>query len=279
MRIGIVGHGFVGKAVDHGFQRHCVKFLVDPRYDTNVIESLVAFKPDVVFVCVPTPMSPSGNIDARIILETMDELGSTQPQAVVVVKSTVTPNILQILDTLHPHMVYNPEFLSEANALHDFVNPPMLVLGGKQKDVKFVRDLYDNHSICNHAPVYEVDHQTASLVKYCINSFLATKVTFFNGMKAIFDNSSTQVGWDMFTHVVGTDTRVGATHMQVPGPDGKLGFGGACFTKDTAALARYAVAEGVPFAQLESTITMNNDIRSRYELDERELAQKVRYGK
>ena len=79
-------------------------------------------------------------------------------------------------------IVYNPEFLTEKNYINDFVNPPMHVFGGVNADTDAVEKLYKEHSDCKECPVYKTDMVTASMVKYCINSFLATKVTFMNEM-------------------------------------------------------------------------------------------------
>ena len=92
-------------------------------------------------------------------------------------------------------------------------------------------NLYENHSICKTLNFLEMDSKSASLIKYTINSFLASKVIFFNQIKDVFNSSSIEIDWDYFIDCISNDTRIGNSHMMVPGPDGKNGFGGACFQK------------------------------------------------
>jgi len=133
-------------------------------------------------------------------------------------------------------LVYNPEFLTEANALQDFIDPDMQILGGKWRDCEAVEKAYIRYSAVKIVPTFKVDLITASLIKYTINSWLATKVTFFNEIYDLFKNSGAHASWDQFTEMVKNDPRIGDSHMQVPGTDGKQGFGGHCFPKDTNAL-------------------------------------------
>jgi UDPglucose 6-dehydrogenase len=97
---------------------------------------------------------------------------------------------------------------------------------------------------------------TASYIKYGINTFLATKVMFFNELEALFDGELEDI-----TGAMAFDPRIGTSHMQVPGPDGKKGFGGMCFPKDTKAFALYARNQGKPLEILEKVIEINEKIR------------------
>jgi UDPglucose 6-dehydrogenase len=132
-------------------------------------------------------------------------------------------------------IIHNPEFLTERNALADFENQQEIVIGSDVADDLKVTELYRKHF--PNSPIMETSTTTAELIKYAHNCFLATKVTFWNEMylaskkcKAIFA--------DVTEHLVATG-KVGETHNRVPGPDGQLGFGGACFPKDTAAFAQW----------------------------------------
>ena len=263
MKLGIVGHGFVGSAVDQGFTRDCDKFIVDPKNNNNTIAQLNAFGPHATFVCVPTPQAESGEANTEI-LETVCRQLNEIPKNLVIIKSTVPGYVLErIKDTNNNiRMVYNPEFLTEKNYITDFQNPAMHVFGGERTDTEQLEALYRDHSVCQACPVYHTDLITASLVKYCINSFLATKVTFFNEMYDAFIKAG---GGDFneFTKIVSTDPRMGSTHMQVPGNDGQRGYAGSCFPKDTAALAYFArEILGTPFTQLETSIAINDRLRN-----------------
>ena len=94
----------------------------------------------------------------------------------------------------------------------------------------------------------------ASLVKYTINSFLATKVIFFNEIFNLFNQINSNESWDIFTSIISKDERIGDSHMMVPGHDGRFGFGGACFPKDTSALISYADSLDVDLSLIKDAI-------------------------
>jgi len=265
MKLGIVGHGFVGTAVDHGFTKDLQKFIVDPKHNsTNTIEDLIKFKPDATFVAVPTPQLESGECNTEILEGVMQQL-NTSKGLLVIVKSTVPAYKLQSIkdQCMDLRIVYNPEFLTEKNYIDDFVSPPMHVFGGTNADTDAVEKLYLEHSDCAECPVYKTDLITASMVKYCINSFLATKVTFMNEMYDVLKNAK-GTDWDTFSKIIQTDPRIGDTHMRVPGNDGQRGYAGSCFPKDTAALAWFArEILNTPFTQLETSIEINNKFRTK----------------
>jgi len=265
MKLGIVGHGFVGTAVDHGFTRDIQKFIVDPKHNsTNTIEDLIKFKPDAIFVAVPTPQSESGECNTEILEGVMQQL-NTSKGLLVIVKSTVPAYKLQKIqeECINIRIVYNPEFLTEKNYIDDFVNPAMHVFGGMNADTDAVEKLYLEHSDCAECPVYKTDLITASMVKYCINSFLATKVTFMNEMYDVL-RAARGADWNTFTKIIANDPRIGNSHMKVPGNDGQRGYAGSCFPKDTAALAWFArEILNTQFTQLETSIKINDTLRKK----------------
>ena len=265
MKLGIVGHGFVGTAVDHGFTRDIQKFIVDPKHNsTNTIEDLIAFKPDATFVAVPTPQSESGECNTEILEGVMQQL-NTSKGLLVIVKSTVPAYKLQKIqeECINIRIVYNPEFLTEKNYINDFANPAMHVFGGINADTDAVEKLYLEHSDCKECPVYKTDMVTASMVKYCINSFLATKVTFMNEMYDVL-RAARGADWNTFTNIIANDPRIGNSHMKVPGNDGQRGYAGSCFPKDTAALAWFArEILNTQFTQLETSIKINDTLRKK----------------
>ena len=265
MKLGIVGHGFVGSAVNQGFTKNVKKYIVDPKYySSNTIESLIEFKPQATFVSVPTPQLETGECNTQILQEVLQKLNRYKGH-LVIVKSTVPSYKLQALqeECVDIRIVYNPEFLTEKNHIEDFRNPVMHVLGGSLKDTQEVEALYKNYSTCKEAPVYKTDIVTASMVKYCINSFLATKVTFMNEMYDVLKKAK-GTDWQTFMKIIQTDPRMGNTHMKVPGNDGQRGYAGSCFPKDTNALAWFArEILNTPFTQLETSIKINDTLRKR----------------
>ena len=270
IKIGIVGHGFVGKAVDYGFSNNVEKILIDPNYNTTCSE-LQSFDPDVVFVCAPTPMGDNGGINASIVLECCNEINKFT-NALIVLKSTVTPDIVKKLSVLYDKFVYNPEFLTEKNANEDFVNQFMLVLGGASHNTQELEEIYNEFSICRPCPVFHMSAAEASFVKYGINTFLATKVTFFNQMYDIAKKHG--ANYNTIISALGSDPRITHSHTTVPGFDNKRGYGGACFPKDTAAFNDFAKT----FSLLNEAIICNNKLRKNYKLDKREKEQNVQYS-
>ena len=265
MKLGIVGHGFVGSAINQGFTKNVQKYIVDPnKFSGNTTQQLIKFKPDAVFVSVPTPQLESGECNTEILDSVLQELNQAK-DLLVIIKSTVPAYKLQSIkeQCINLRIVYNPEFLTEKNYINDFLNPPMHVFGGAITDTETVEQLYLEHSACKKCPVFHTDIVSASLVKYCINSFLATKVTFMNEMYDVL-RAAGGTEWNEFVKMINSDPRIGKTHMRVPGNDGVRGYAGSCFPKDTAALAWYAKEIlNTQFTQLETSIKINDTLRKK----------------
>ena len=277
IKIGIIGHGFVGKATDWGFNKNVEKFIVDPIYGTN-ISDLVEFKPSIVFVCVPTPMANDGSQDASIFLEVIKAISDQKLDSIIVVKSTVLPDILIQAKSLINNLVYNPEFLREKHAFEDFENSEMIIFGGEEIDTKKVSECFKKHSRCKTTNHIFLDLISASIVKYAINTFLATKVVFFNELNEYFSKFNSADEWTKIIDAIKADSRIGSSHMNVPGHDGKKGFGGACFPKDTVALAKSAEASNQNLKVLEAAVKSNNAIRKKYmDTDSREKDQNISF--
>ena len=277
LKIGIVGHGFVGKATDWGFNQNTVKFIVDPKIGTN-IDQLANFNPELIFVCVPTPMGESGMQDSSIIEAVIEELSNRCLESIIVIKSTVLPSILQKIEKTNSKIIYNPEFLREKHANEDFMNSEMIIFGGDKEVAKKVSNFYIQHSRCKTSQHVFMDISSASLLKYSINTFLATKVLFFNEIHNVFEKIKSNDDWQKFIETISKDKRIGDSHMNVPGYDGKKGFGGACFPKDTTALIKYAESIGIELDILKAVISKNNSIRKNYiDLDVREKEQNISF--
>ena len=264
IKLGIIGHGFVGSAVSNGFKKDVQKLIVDPLLTDVTIETCVKdFGADALFICVPTPETVSGDVDVSIASKVLSELRDLNYTGVVIIKSTITPIHLTKFkkDNSNLRLVYNPEFLTEANSNADFLNPNMQILGGDWSDCEYVERLYVINSKVRVVPTFKTDFITASLLKYTINSWLATKVVFFNELHDLHARSKTEVPWEDFLDMLTRDPRIGNTHMQVPGPDGQFGFGGHCFPKDTSALLYYANKLGVDMSILENAVNKNKKFR------------------
>lgn len=270
MKILIIGHGFVGKAVEYGFAS-VDKHIVDPKYG-NSLDNVSLSDYAYTFVCVPTPMSDTGAIDHGILDSVMTQLkGRYRPSNhKIIIKSTVTPDILKLYEDRG--IVYNPEFLREKTAFEDFVNPDFHVFGGLASDTAVVQDLYEQHSSCKKCPSFHVTYTEASLIKYAINSFLATKVAFFNQLFDVAGDAG--ANYNAIIKVLEQEPRIGSTHLRVPGFDNKRGFGGSCFPKDVNALVNYTHR----LSLLEQVVQINNAYRNVYELEDREKAQNITFS-
>lgn len=261
MKLGIIGKGFVGSAVANGFDRDVQQFVVDPLINDNTIRDLVNYDPPLLFVCVPTNKVPGhDDVDVSVVRGVLKELATLQYKGICVLKSTITPDHLTTMKkdfSKDIKIVYNPEFLTEANSFEDFINPNMQVLGGKWRDCETVEKAYIRHSSVRTVPTFKVDLITASLIKYTINSWLATKVTWFNELHKLHKASGSHSSWNQFVDMITRDPRIGDSHMQVPGPDNKYGYGGHCFPKDTKAFLFYSKIKKNKLKLLEKAMELN----------------------
>ena len=262
MKVSIIGHGFVGKALENGLKDAEI-LVIDPLYN-NQISDLNAFKPEYLFICVPTPMTDEGDQDLKILSNVINDIKKINLDSEIILKSTVLPNKITDIEALIPNIIYNPEFLTENNAFDDFINSDLIVLGGNNKNLKKISSFYKTHTKCVTKNIIHTDLISASLIKYTINSYLASKVMFFNELHNLFKKSGTDESWENFIQAVSSDSRIGKSHMKVPGPDGRFGFGGACFPKDTQALFKYSLDVDSPLEILKKVIDLNNVIRSSY---------------
>ena len=277
MKIGIIGYGFVGKALAAGIKEGVDILRIDPLLDTSVSD-LEEFNPEICFICVPTPMNKDGSQDLRILFEVISNLKNISKTPLIVLKSTVLPNNIESIRKEIPDLVLNPEFLRERSAKEDFLNSELIIFGGPQESTKKLADFYKKYTLCKTTDFKFTDLISASLVKYAINTFLATKVVFFNELNQIFNKSGAEDSWEDFIKMISIDKRVGSSHMQVPGLDGKFGYGGACFPKDSKALIKYSEQIGSPFSLLQKSNKVNDRIRRKYtSLSDRENDQNVNY--
>lgn len=230
MSIGIVGHGMVGSAVSTGFT--CDKIISDPKLNTISISDLVHKDPEMIFMCLPTPMEDK---KFNILNSAIHEILNCNYRGIIVVKSTVLPSY--VVDV--KNVVYNPEFLTRSTAQHDFNNPEIFVLGGDSVAISSVIKFYKKYSLvdlstCN---IHITTPHQAMFIKYMMNCFFATKVTFMNQMKEVADTLNidfSEIGGLLKLH-----PWIGSNHVSVPGPDGKPGFGGPCLPKDCTSFSDY----------------------------------------
>ena len=267
MKIGIVGNGFVGSSVAFGFSPQCGCDAVIKIYDKDKSKSThnlreVINTSDFIFVSVPTPSNKDGSISLDIVNNVFNQMSELNDRTdnIFLLRSTVTPGTTRKLKRKFRNLniVFNPEFLTERSAKLDFINQSRFIIGGLKKDTNKVEKLF-KWRFGETTPVIKTNYETAELIKYMNNCYFATKVSFLNEMYQIADSCG--VDWDMAVEGFVRDGRVGHSHMNVPGPDGKFGFGGSCFPKDVQAMIHFADSLGVSPDVLSGTWKKNLDVR------------------
>ena len=249
-KIGIIGRGFVGSAVEFGFSPNTGCDAEVRVYDKDPSKSLHSLEEtvnesDIIFLSVPTPSNKDGSMNLDIVRKALQDISdvNTVSDNVVLLRSTVIPGTTRKLDSefKNVNLIFNPEFLTERSAKFDFINQPRFILGCGDE----VMDRYRSEQVADlfrdrfgeSIPVIETNYETAELIKYMNNCYFATKVSFLNEMYQIAEKSG--VDWEMALDGFVRDGRIGHSHMNVPGPDGKFGFGGSCFPKDIQAMINY----------------------------------------
>ncbi len=270
MKIGIIGNGFVGSSVAFGFspQTGCdaeVKIYdKDETKSTHTLSEVVTGS-DYIFLSVPTPSNQDGSISLDILFDVFKDIDDVidyedDCQPVILLRSTVTPGTTEKIQIKYPkmHIVFNPEFLTERSAKFDFINQSRFIVGGSWGDTTKIEQLYQ-WRFGETTPVIKTNYQTAEMIKYMNNCFFATKVSFLNEMYQIADACG--VDWDMAIEGFVRDGRIGHSHMNVPGPDGKFGFGGSCFPKDIQAMINFAESLDVEPSVLLGAWKKNLNVR------------------
>lgn len=276
MVIGVVGFGFVGKAVVAGFENDKNRVVIADPLLNSTTQDVLAANPKVIFVCVPTPMGDNGVADTSIVESVFAELKDYT--GIVALKSTVIPSVIEKLETIHEHFVYNPEFLTEVNAVQDFLNPFMHVFGGKAEDTATLAKIYKENSNCTSTVHHYVKPKEAAMIKYGINSFLASKVLFMNQWYDLCETLG--IDYEAVASGMGTDPRITKSHMKVPGPDGRRFFASACFSKDVPAIIRESMTLNSELSMLRTVWNLNCDGRNQYpDLLPREKEQHITFNK
>jgi len=262
--IGIIGFGFVGKAIQHGFAQ-TTNFRI---YDVNPLESLdtledTVYYSDFIFVCVPTPTNfETGEQDNSIVDSVVDQCAPliSNTHKILIIKTTTVPGTTQKCIDKYPQcrIVFNPEFLTERTFRLDFINQSRIILGGNIEDTKEVEKLY--RSRFPTTPVFHTSATAGEMVKYFCNCFFAVKVSFMNEMYQFCEKLGLE--YNEVAGMVLADGRIGNSHWQVPGPaDKQFGFGGKCFPKDLNALMDLGKKLGIDPMVMEAAWKKNLEVR------------------
>ena len=221
---------------------------------------------DVVFIAVGTPSRRGdGHADLRYVMAAAEEIGAAlEDYAVIVTKSTVPVGtnrkvaeaVAKTAGAKAFDVASNPEFLREGAAIDDFMRPDRVVVGvGSERAKEVMGEIY-RPLFLREFPVLYTGLETAEMIKYAANAFLATKITFINEIAALCE----RVGADIkaVSRGMGLDNRIGNKFLHA-GP----GYGGSCFPKDTSALARIGQEYSVPQEITETVIRVNEGVKRR----------------
>ena len=266
-KIGIIGKGFVGSAVQHGFSpsvgcdAEVRVYDKDPLKSLNTIDETIN-NSDFVFVSVPTPSNHDGSADLAILESALNDIADiiTNKDTIILIRSTIIPGTTRNLQLKFNNLklVFNPEFLTERSANFDFINQSRAIFGGEKANTNKVADLF-RWRFGASLSILETNFESAELIKYMANTFFATKISFLNDMKLLSDKSN--ANWEDVIEGFVRDGRIGHSHLNVPGHDGRYGFGGACFPKDIQAIIHYADTLDIDMSVLKGAWETNLKVR------------------
>jgi len=259
MKIGIVGQGFVGNAVYQKFKEYyeVLTYDLDETKCNSTFDKVA--KCDYVFTCLPTPMNEDGSCNTDIVegvIKQIDEIGWARG---IVVKSTIVPGTTQSWnDEYKTNIVFNPEFLTERNAVKDYENQNRIILGGPRPTTTELKGVFSK--VFPKAHIIKTDSTHAEMVKYLTNTFLSVKVSFANEIYEMCDELD--IDYDKVIEYATYDERLGKSHWNVPGHDGDRGFGGHCFPKDLSALIKLSYELVTCNNVLVAAQQTNNEVRT-----------------
>jgi UDPglucose 6-dehydrogenase len=311
MSIAVIGQGFVGGSLTTVFAERGVdvyaydksgKYVkgalsnhsdLSKDYPSSVSDLVLSNEErthgfsKIYFVCLPTPMFEDGSADLSIVEGVLEELASLPGDRIAVVKSTVPPGSTEKWNNkFNPqglYVVFNPEFLTEANALDDMRNQNRIILGGPRPWINEVKNVFQ--AAFPKVPIIKTSSTTAEMVKYVTNCMLAVKVSFANEVSQIceaLDADGLNIDYDKVVEYAKVDRRLGESHWSVPGPvpthDGRYvrGFGGHCFPKDINALMSVARQYNVNPSVMQAAWDKNLEVRGPDDRDwEKQLGRAV----
>jgi len=221
-------------------------------------------KSHIIFIAVPTPPQPNGDVDLSFIEKVSREIADVLTDYRVIVDKSTVPvktgeRVAETIKRYNRHgakfdVVSNPEFLREGCAIHDLMHPDRVVIGAQsQHAVDLMKKVYEPFM----APVLVTGINSAELIKHAANSFLALKISYINAISAICDASGADV--DKVADGIGMDRRIGRQFL-----DAGIGYGGSCFPKDVAAFIHISEQLGVPFTLLKEVQRINAGQKERF---------------
>ena len=259
MKIGIIGQGFVGNSVYQKFKNFYDVFTFDLNKSlcNSSIEEIIE-NCTVIFICVPTPMNNDGSCNISNVKSVFKNFKNLK-NIIIVIKSTILPGTTELLNSKYKNLqiIFNPEFLTERNAVNDFNNQKRIIIGGPRPATTKLKNIYTK--VFPKAHIIKTGSKHAEMIKYFTNSFLATKVSFANEMYDLCEKLD--LDYDKVVEYSLLDDRIGNSHLNVPGHDGDFGFGGHCLPKDLSAIINLSNQVGSVNHVLNSVLKTNDRVR------------------
>jgi len=265
-RIGVIGQGFVGTAVKEGMKNYYDVRTFDINGNCNEL-SLYNLIENIneTFLCLPTPMRKNGECDLSIVKDCLHQINQiiialNKTKFIVIIKSTIPPGTTEKLNQEFPniHIAFNPEFLTEANAIEDYKNQNRIIVGADRPYSSRVKQIFAK--AFPKVPIIKTSSTIAETIKYVTNTFLSMKVSYANEIYKLCEGLN--IDYDKVIEYARYDDRLGNSHWSVPGPDGDFGFGGHCFPKDIAALQYVMKTLNIDSTMLNATIKKNEMVRT-----------------
>ena len=269
--IGVIGYGFLGGALVHGFSLHAnIKIYDKFKAGFDTLEDTVKTS-EYLFFCLPTPMfDDNGEQDLGILDGAVqvvhDEVlklraAGDHARKIAVIKSTVLPGANRAFQSKYPELTFvsGPEFLTARSNKLDFICASRHIFGGQDQEALRAMDSLFRFRFGNSVPIYLTDWESAEMVKYASNCFFAVKVNYFNYIYKLCDKLD--IEYNDVKDMVLADGRIGRSHCDVPGHDGGFGISGTCFPKDLNALINFSNNIGIDPQILEATWKQNIELR------------------
>jgi UDPglucose 6-dehydrogenase len=221
---------------------------------------------EAVFIAVGTPTRRGdGHADLTYVMTAAEEVARTARDYIVIVTKSTVPvgtnrKVAEVVAAANPDLEFdvasNPEFLREGAAIDDFMKPDRVVVGVEtERATKVMAEVY-RPLYLRDFPIVTTDLESAEMIKYAANAFLATKITFINEIAALCEKAGADI--KEVSKGMGMDNRIGNKFLHA-GP----GYGGSCFPKDTKALARIGQEYATPMVITEAVIRINEDVKRR----------------
>jgi UDPglucose 6-dehydrogenase len=264
LKLGIIGVGFVGDAVHNFFKDKVSDLLVYDKFRDGGIGSIESMLTrDLIYLCLPTLYNDiTSSYDLSAIHSTLKFLADNSFNGIILIKSTVEPGRSANLALKYKlKIIHNPEFLTARTARADFANQSHIVIGITEhitmNDVSYVEKFYQHFFPETH--ISTSTSTESESMKIFANSFYAIKVQAFNEFYLLCQANGAD--FSKVTQMMLQNGWINPMHTQVPGPDGKLSYGGACFPKDTQALLATMKRSGTPCQVLDAVVTERNSMR------------------